>query len=390
MADATPNEFTTLTVQLLSAFVSNNSVSSDGLAELIKSTRAALAESPASNTPEKPAPTFTPAVSVRKSLASADFILSLIDGKPYKTLKRHLTQHGLTPEQYRDRYKLPKSYPMVAPAYSEARRAVAEKLGLGKRPAAAAAKADESVARKAVSAVEAAVPGVATTSDKVAAEAGQGKASKAKSASSPAKKAAGGIPAKPEAKNPAAAAKASRKRLSIAAPKDAKPAPAAKAVAERQAGLGSVETTPAKTKGAPRKSAAADAVKPKASGKPKSLKSAMRAASAHLKAEGDSTEARRPNLEDRGGRAWRRPLSRGEVATAFGNGRPLAAIQPPKSDAKVRTVWLQQLATRMRRSPYGPWTAASTITSHSPTEKPFDINTAQARTHFVGGSRGAL
>ena len=67
---------------------------------------------------------ITPAISVRKSLASADFILSLIDGKPYKTLKRHLAQHGLTPEQYRERYKLPKSYPMVAPAYSEARRAV--------------------------------------------------------------------------------------------------------------------------------------------------------------------------------------------------------------------------------------------------------------------------
>jgi predicted transcriptional regulator len=292
MADDTPNEFTTLTVQLLSAFVSNNSVSSDGLAELIKSTRAALAESPASNTPEKPAPTFTPAVSVRKSLASADFILSLIDGKPYKTLKRHLAQHGMTPEQYRDRYKLSQSYPMVAPAYSDARRAVAEKLGLGKRPAAVAAKANEGVARKkAVSAVEAAVPGVAPTSEKAAAEAGQGKASKAKSASSPAKKAAGPSPAKPEAKNPAAAAKASRNRLSIAAPKDAKSAPAAKAVAERQAGLGLVETAPAKTKGAPRKSAAADAVKPKASGKPKSLKPAMKAASAHLKAEGDSTEA---------------------------------------------------------------------------------------------------
>lgn len=292
MADDTPNEFTTLTVQLLSAFVSNNSVPSDGLAELIKSTRAALAESPASNTPEQEAPTFTPAVSVRKSLASADFILSLIDGKPYKTLKRHLTQHGLTPEQYRDRYKLPKSYPMVAPAYSEARRAVAEKLGLGKRPAAAAAKADGSVVRKkAVSAVETVVPGVAPTSEKALADAGQGTASKVKSASSPAKKAAGRSPANPEAKNSAAATKASRKRLSIAAPKDAKPAQAAKAVAEQQAGLGSVETTRAKTKAPPRKSVAADAVKPKASGKPKSLKSAMKAASAHLKAEGDSTEA---------------------------------------------------------------------------------------------------
>ncbi len=292
MADDTPNEFTTLTVQLLSAFVSNNSVPSDSLEELIKSTRAALAESPASNIPEQQAPTFTPAISVRKSLASADFILSLIDGKPYKTLKRHLAQHGLTPEQYRERYKLPKSYPMVAPAYSEARRAVAEKLGLGRRPAAAAAKPDESVARKKpVSAVEAAVPGVAPTSENAPADAGQGKASKVKSASSPAKMAAGPSPAKPEAKNSAAAAKASRKRLSIAAPTDAKPAPAAKAVAEQQAGLGSVETTPAKTKDAPRKSVAADAVKPKPSGKPKSLKSAMNAASAHLKAEGDSTEA---------------------------------------------------------------------------------------------------
>lgn len=292
MADDTPNEFTTLTVQLLSAFVSNNSVPSDGLAELIKSTWAALAESPASNIPEQQAPTFTPAVSVRKSLASADFILSLIDGKPYKTLKRHLAQHGLTPDQYRERYKLPKSYPMVAPAYSQARRAVAEKLGLGRRPAAAAAKPDESVARKKpVTAVEAAVPGVAPTSEKAPAGAGQGKASKVKSASSPAKMAAGPSPAKPEAKNSAAAAKASRKRLSIAAPTDAKPAPAAKAVAEQQAGLGSVETTPAKTKDAPRKSVAADAVKPKPSGKPKSLKSAMKAASAHLKAEGDSTEA---------------------------------------------------------------------------------------------------
>jgi predicted transcriptional regulator len=294
MADDTPNEFTTLTVQLLSAFVSNNSVPSDGLADLIKSTRAALAESPASNTPEQPAPTFTPAVSVRKSIASADFILSLIDGKPYKTLKRHLAQHGMTPDQYRDRYKLPKTYPMVAPAYSDARRAVAEKLGLGKKPAAVAAKANEGVARKkAVSAVEDAVSGVAPTSEIAPADAGQGKASKVKSASSPAKKAAGGSAAKPEGKNPAAAVKGARKRLSIAAPNDAKPAPApaAKAVAERQAGLGSVETIPVKTKGAPRKSAATDAAKPKVTGKPKSLKSAMKAASAHLKAESDSTEA---------------------------------------------------------------------------------------------------
>ncbi|MBO9621535.1 MAG: MucR family transcriptional regulator [Sphingomonas sp.] len=74
---------------------------------------------------------FTPAVSVRKSLASRDHIISMIDGKPYKTLRRHLSTHGLTPEEYRVRYNLKPDYPMVAPSYSEARRAMAHKIGLG-------------------------------------------------------------------------------------------------------------------------------------------------------------------------------------------------------------------------------------------------------------------
>ena len=76
---------------------------------------------------------FLPAVSVRKSLASPDHILSMIDGKPYKTLRRHLSGHGLTPEEYRARYKLKPDYPMVAPSYSDHRRAVAKKLGLGQK-----------------------------------------------------------------------------------------------------------------------------------------------------------------------------------------------------------------------------------------------------------------
>lgn len=79
------------------------------------------------------APTYTPAVSVRRSIASKDFILSLIDGKPYKTLRRHLSGHGLTPEDYRARYNLKPDYPMVAPTYSERRRAVAKQLGLGQK-----------------------------------------------------------------------------------------------------------------------------------------------------------------------------------------------------------------------------------------------------------------
>jgi len=79
------------------------------------------------------------AVSVRKSLASRDHIISLIDGKPYRTLRRHLSTHGMTPDQYRARYGLKSDYPMVAETYSEQRRAMAHKIGLGRKPAAAPA-----------------------------------------------------------------------------------------------------------------------------------------------------------------------------------------------------------------------------------------------------------
>jgi len=77
---------------------------------------------------------FTPAVTVRKSLASQDHILSMIDGKPYRTLTRHLSSNGLTPDEYRARYGLKADYPMTAPSYSEARRAMAKKIGLGRKP----------------------------------------------------------------------------------------------------------------------------------------------------------------------------------------------------------------------------------------------------------------
>jgi predicted transcriptional regulator len=81
--------------------------------------------------------TYTPAVSARKSLASRDHIISMIDGKPYRTLRRHLSTHGLTPDQYRQRYGLKADYPMVAPNYSEARREMAKKIGLGQKGRAA-------------------------------------------------------------------------------------------------------------------------------------------------------------------------------------------------------------------------------------------------------------
>jgi predicted transcriptional regulator len=82
---------------------------------------------------EAPEAEHVPAVSVRKSLASKDHIISLIDGKPYKTLRRHLSKHGLTPDDYRQRYGLKPDYPMVAPAYAETRRELATKIGLGRK-----------------------------------------------------------------------------------------------------------------------------------------------------------------------------------------------------------------------------------------------------------------
>ena len=91
-----------------------------------------------------PAATYEPAVTARKSLSSPDHIISLIDGRPYKTLRRHLSGHGLTPEQYRERYNLKSDYPMVAPSYSEARRAMAKTIGLGSKGRKAKASAEPS------------------------------------------------------------------------------------------------------------------------------------------------------------------------------------------------------------------------------------------------------
>jgi predicted transcriptional regulator len=82
---------------------------------------------------EQPAQDYTPAVTARKSLASKDHIISMIDGKPYKALRRHLATNGLTPEEYRARYNLKADYPMVAESYSEARRALAKSIGLGRK-----------------------------------------------------------------------------------------------------------------------------------------------------------------------------------------------------------------------------------------------------------------
>ncbi len=104
---------------------------------------------------------FVPAVSVRKSLASKDHLISMIDGKAYRTLRRHLSTNGLTPEEYRARYNLKPDYPMVAPSYSEARRAMAQKIGLGSK----GRKAKAEAAAKPAAAITGRKPRTKTTPD---------------------------------------------------------------------------------------------------------------------------------------------------------------------------------------------------------------------------------
>jgi len=160
MADTGQPDFTTLTVQLLSAYLSNNSVPSSDLPGLIESTRSALerkVSDPEADTATEPLEQgeYVPAVTVRKSRGSRDHLLSMIDGRPYKALKRHLAAHGLTPAEYRARYKLPADYPMVAPGYSEQRREVAKRLGLGRRPKAADAGNAEDASQDGAASIEA-------------------------------------------------------------------------------------------------------------------------------------------------------------------------------------------------------------------------------------------
>ena len=120
-----------LTAQIVSAHVSNNSVSPDALPSLIQEvykTLSGVGKEPAQA--DRP----QPAVPVKKSVF-ADHIVCLEDGKKLKMLKRHLkTAYNLTPEQYRERWGLGADYPMVAPAYAKHRSSLAKKIGLGTRP----------------------------------------------------------------------------------------------------------------------------------------------------------------------------------------------------------------------------------------------------------------
>jgi predicted transcriptional regulator len=129
---------------IVSAYVSNNSVPISELPALLAGVHAALAKlsAPAAavtETADKPTP-----AQIRKSV-TPDALISFIDGKPYKTLKRHLSRNGLTIEQYRERFGLPRDYPSTAASYSAQRSELARSLGLGQQRRKSAAPAEEPV-----------------------------------------------------------------------------------------------------------------------------------------------------------------------------------------------------------------------------------------------------
>jgi predicted transcriptional regulator len=134
-----------LTASIVSAYVSKNSVPVTGLPDLVASVHASLQKLATAAEPEPVQ--ATPAVPIKKSV-TPDYIISLEDGRKFKSLKRHLSAHyGMTPDEYRAKWNLPSDYPMVAPNYAATRSALAKTMGLGRKPGAkTASKAKQAAA----------------------------------------------------------------------------------------------------------------------------------------------------------------------------------------------------------------------------------------------------
>ena len=126
------NELLSLTTEIVSSHVANNSVSLSDLPLLIQKVFATLSGLDGSPVTSGQRP--QPAIAIKKSI-TPDYIICLEDGRKLKMLKRHLkTAYNLTPETYRERWQLPADYPMVAPNYAKQRSSLAKKIGLGTKP----------------------------------------------------------------------------------------------------------------------------------------------------------------------------------------------------------------------------------------------------------------
>ena len=123
-------ELIDLTTEIVSAYVGHNTVPANDVAGLIHQVYDAL-QNVSNGSAKAPAEKSEPAVSVRKSI-TPDYLICLEDGKKFKSLKRHLrTHYDLGPDEYREKWGLPRDYPMVAPNYAQARSKLAKKMGLG-------------------------------------------------------------------------------------------------------------------------------------------------------------------------------------------------------------------------------------------------------------------
>lgn len=132
LEDSSAGDCVSLTVDIVSAFVGNNSLAAGELPNLIASVHTALTQLSQAPVEAEEAPP-TPAVSVRRSI-QPDFLICLEDGKRFKSLKRHLrTRYNLSPDEYRARWNLPSDYPMVAPNYAATRSELARTMGLGQQ-----------------------------------------------------------------------------------------------------------------------------------------------------------------------------------------------------------------------------------------------------------------
>lgn len=119
-----------MTADIVSAYVGHNTIAPEELSGLINRVYAAL-NSAAGGVAGGGTAAAEPAVPVRKSI-TPDYLICLEDGKKFKSLKRHLRSHyNLSPEEYREKWGLPRDYPMVAPNYAQARSRLAKKMGLG-------------------------------------------------------------------------------------------------------------------------------------------------------------------------------------------------------------------------------------------------------------------
>ncbi|BCH05732.1 MucR family transcriptional regulator (plasmid) [Mesorhizobium sp. 131-2-5] len=133
MSGESSNNMVELTADIVAAYVQKNAVPVSGLPDLIETVNSVLTNIGKLPPIADPAP--KPAVNPKRSVFP-DYIISLEDGKKYKSLKRHLaTSRGLTPDEYRAKWGLAKDYPMVASSYSATQSALAKSLGLGRKPA---------------------------------------------------------------------------------------------------------------------------------------------------------------------------------------------------------------------------------------------------------------